>query len=120
MKTVLPTNNEAWGFWGTIRHRADPAEAWPVAFKAIATATGCADEGVRDFLDSRFGRHFADEVANHLFTGHGLQRAIEAAISRWTGWTTGRQEQRDYGIPRGLPYLTGFVTHFEIMAEADA
>lgn len=28
MHTVLPTNNEAWGFWGTIRHHADPPKAF--------------------------------------------------------------------------------------------
>jgi hypothetical protein len=30
------------------------------------------------------------------------------------GWTIGRQTSKQYGIPRGLPYLTGFVIHCEI------
>jgi hypothetical protein len=120
MHKVLPTNNEAWGFWGTIRHHADPAEAWPTAFTAIATATGCADEGVRDFLDSRHGRHFAEDVANGLFEGRSLADAIDAAIERWMAWTIDRRTSRETGIPRGLPYLVGFVTDCEIMAEADA
>ncbi len=71
MHTVLPSNNEAWGFFGTIRHHADPTEAWPIVSRAIADATGCSEIGVRDFLDSRHGRHFADDVANGLFTGAG-------------------------------------------------
>ena len=33
------------------------------------------------------------------------------------GWRIDRKTSRDEGIPRGLPYLTGFVTHFAIMAE---
>jgi hypothetical protein len=120
MNKVLPTNNEAWGFWGTIRHHADPEHAWPIAFNAIATATGCADEGVRDFLDSRHGRHFADDVANGLFEGRSLADAISAAIERWMTWTIDRRTSRETGIPRGLPYLVGFVTDCEIMAEANA
>jgi hypothetical protein len=27
--TTLATNNEAWGFWGTIAHHGDPAPAPP-------------------------------------------------------------------------------------------
>jgi len=34
------------------------------------------------------------------------------------GWTIGRQTSKDYGIPRGLPYLTGFVIHCEIVEES--
>ena len=30
------------------------------------------------------------------------------------GWTIGRQTSKQYGIPKGLPYLTGFVIHREI------
>ncbi|MDI3470359.1 MAG: Topoisomerase IA [Pseudolabrys sp.] len=120
MNMVLPTNNEAWGFWGTIRHHDNPEQAWPVAFKAISTATGCADEGVRDFLDSRHGRHFADDVTNGLFEGRSLADAIDAAIERWMTWTIDRRTSRETGIPRGLPYLVGFVTDCEMMSEADA
>jgi hypothetical protein len=120
MSKVLPSNNEAWGFWGTIHHHVDPAEVWPAAFRAIAAATGCADEGVRDFLDSRHGRHFADDVANGLFERRSLADAIDKAIERWMTWTIDRRTSRETGIPRGLPYLLGFVTDCEIMAEACA
>jgi len=51
-KAILPTNNTDWGFWSTIRHQADPAEAWPITMQAVAAATGCTDIAVRDFLDS--------------------------------------------------------------------
>lgn len=120
MNKTLPSQNEAWGFYGTIRHHADPAEAWPIVFQAITATTGCSEIGVRDFLDSRHGRHFADDVANGLFEGLSLQQSIDAAIDRWMNWTINRRTSRETGIPRGLSYLIGFVTDCEIMAEANA
>jgi hypothetical protein len=55
---MLSTNNTAWGFWGTIAQDADARAAWALAMPAIMS-----EEAVRDFLDSRHGRHFADDVA---------------------------------------------------------
>jgi hypothetical protein len=115
--TSLPTNNPAWGFWGTMSHEMDPAPAWAIAMQAIAAATGCPDTAVRDFLDSRQGRHFADDVLNGLLGGLALQAAINAAATRWMEWSIGRRTSRDTGIPQGLPYLTGFVAHATILAE---
>ncbi len=112
------TANPDWGFFGTIRHHADPAAAWATALPAIASATGCPETAARDFLDSTQGRHFADDVSNELVAGKTLTAAIDAAITRWMGWRISRQTERDTGIPKGLPYLTGYVTHSEIMAEA--
>jgi hypothetical protein len=118
--TTPPSNNEAWGFYSTIRHHADPAAAWPLAMRAIGEATGCLEVGVRDFLDSKHGRHFADDVADGLCQGRTLLQAIAAAVDRWMTWTIDRRTARETGIPRGLPYLVGFVTDCEIMAEATA
>jgi len=123
--TILPTRNTEWGFWGTIDRidddlAADAPKAWTLASKSIAAATGVSPEGVRDFLDSRHGRHFADDVANWLARGDTLKDAIDAAVARWMGWRIDRRTCRDTGIPAGLPYLTGFAAHFEILAESDA
>jgi hypothetical protein len=119
--TILPTRNEEWGFFGTIGRSenaaADPTAAWEIVFRKIAETTGAAPEGVRDFLDSRHGRHFADDVANGLWKGETLDAAIGAAIARWMGWRIDRRTSRDTGIPQGLPYLTGLVEHYAIMAE---
>ena len=104
-----------WGFWGTMKEEA-PA-AWAVALPAIAMVTGTELDAARAFLDSRHGRHFADEVRNHLLKDKTLADAINAAIEQWMGWTIGRQTSKQHGIPRGLPYLTGFVVHCEIMEE---
>ncbi|MDO3530834.1 hypothetical protein Q3O93_02750 [Ralstonia pseudosolanacearum] len=118
MTTANPipaTRNKDWGFWGTMNENAQAA--WPIAMTAISDATCQPLESVRTFLDSRHGRHFADDVLNQMLTGNDIEQAIRAAVTRWMGWTIGRQTARDYGIPRGLPYLTGFVIHCEIVEE---
>lgn len=113
--TIPATRNEGWGFHGSMNERAEAA--WPLAMTAVANATGESLETVRVFLDSRFGRHFADDVLNAVDDGTPLADAIEAATRKWMGWTIGRQTSKDYGIPRGLPYLTGFVVHCAILDE---
>lgn len=114
---ALPTRNEAWGFYGSTAGFTDADAAWSIAFPAVAAATRASADGVRDFLDSRYGRHLADDVNNGIHAGLDLEAAIDAAITRWIGWTISRNTARETGIPKGLPYLTGFVTHFEIQAE---
>ena len=65
--TILPTRNEAWGFFGTMQLAgADPMQSWNAASAMIAAETDASAEAVRDFLDCRHGRHFADDVASEL------------------------------------------------------
>jgi len=116
--TIPATTNESWGFWGTMNEKAQ--SAWPLAMNAVADATGQSLESVQTFLDSRHGRHFADDVNNALFLGANLQDAIKQATQRWMGWTISRQTSKGYGIPKGLPYLTGFVIHCDICEELAA
>ena len=117
--TQIPaTRNEAWGFWGTMTDNA--AAAWPMAIAAIGEATGESPDAVRVFLDSRHGRHFADDVLNQMHAGHALADAVHAATQQWMGWKIGRQTCKQYGIPRGLPYLKGFVIQCAINEEAFA
>ena len=120
--TILPTPNTEWGFFGTIARieaspAVEPTEVWEIAAHRIAETTEASPEGVRDFLDSRHGRHFADDVANGHCTGAPLAAAIDAAIARWMGWRISRRTFRDEGIPVGFPYLTGWVAHFGILGE---
>ena len=115
---IPATGNEAWGFYGCLRERAEAA--WPIAMHAIAEATGEPLESVRAFLDSRHGRHFGDEVHNGLYRGLDLPEAIQAATQRWMGWKITQQISKDYDIPQGLPYLLGFVIQagiYQDMAE---
>jgi hypothetical protein len=116
ISSIPATQNEAWGFWGTMQDQA--SAAWPLAIAAICEATGQSPESVRLFLDSRHGRHFADDVRNQLITGRALADAIQAATAQWMAWTIGLQTSKEYGIPKGLPHLTGFVIHCAITEES--
>jgi len=122
---TLPSRNEDYGFLRTItvcplRDRRS-AEVWTLASTMIAAAIRAASEdemiGIRDFLDSRMGRHFADDVVGNM-TGCniGVETAITSAIRRWQDWRISRQTEREEGIPAGLPYLTGWVQHFAVTA----
>jgi len=128
---ILPSRNEDYGFFQTLtvcpqRDRRS-AEVWTLASRLIAEAIHADREdemiGIRDFLDSRMGRQFADDVVGNM-TGCniGPEAAIGSAIRRWQDWRIDRKTERAEGIPAGLPYLTGWVQHFAItaaMAESD-
>jgi len=114
--TIPESGNVEWGFWGTMTDQAEAA--WPLAMIIISDATYQPLKSVRAFLDSCHGRHFADAVQIGLYTGTTLADAINAATQRWMGWPIGRSTSKQYGIPKGLPYLTGFVIHCEIVEES--
>jgi hypothetical protein len=128
---ILPSRNKDYGFFRTMTvcpqrdRRSD--EVWGLASTLISKAIRARSEdemiGIRDFLDSRMGRYFADDVIGNM-TGCNIdsEAAIKSAIRRWQDWRISRQLERDEGIPAGLPYLTGWVQHFAIaaaMAESD-
>lgn len=113
------TQNEGWGFWGTMGAHADGA--WPLAMEAVREATGEDGETVRAFLDSRYGRHFADEVLDGLKVSRmPLQAAITHTTVRWMALRIGKQTSREYGIPHGMAYLNGFVIHCGLIAETES
>jgi hypothetical protein len=116
--TLLRSANERRGFFGTIRQHADPHQAWMLAMGAIAKAAGCSAEAVRAFLDSRYGRHFADEVASVMYSERDLAAAIDDVVERWTELRTDTLIEREIGIAQGLPYLTGFVLMREALLNA--
>lgn len=122
---TLPSQNETFGFFGTMtncpRRDRPSAEVWALAFSLIAEAIHADSEdemiGVRDFLDSRMGRHFADDVIGNLTScSINLETAITTAIAKWQDWRISRRTQREERIPAGLPYLTGWVQHFAVAA----
>lgn len=128
---ILPSRNPDHGFFGTLttcpqRDRRS-VEVWVLASTLIAEAIRANSEdemiGLRDFLDSRMGRQFADDVVSNM-TGRDIdcETAIKSAIRTWQDWRISRQTERDEGIPVGLPYLTGWVQHFAVaaaMADSD-
>lgn len=118
---VLPSRNESNGFFGsmtTCPHRERRSvEVWMLASTLIAATVQAKNQedamGIRDFLDSRMGRYFADDVMGALEGGEvDSEMAIKSTIAKWQGWRIDRQLQRLEGIPAGLPYLTGWVQHF--------
>lgn len=122
MTSPLPTANARHGFFGTFaREGMDATTAWNTATAMIADVVGSDPDtlvGIRDFLDSRWGRHFADMVLDRLQQSVPIRTAIKDAIKTHQGWTIGEKTEADEGIPAGLPWLTGWVIHFAIAAEA--
>jgi len=125
---IPPSRNEDYGFFRTLtvcpqRDRRS-SEVWSLALRLIAEAIHADSEdemiGIRDFLDSRMGRHFADDVVGNM-TGCniGLETAIGSTIRRWQDWHIDRKTEREHGIPAGLPYRTGWVQHFAVTAEME-
>ena len=122
---MLSSRNEDYGFFRTITNCPErdrrSSEAWALAFRSIADAIHADSEdemiGIRDFLDSPMGRHFADDVVGSM-TGCSIdsEAAIKSAIRRWQGWRISRRTAHEEGIPAGLPYLTGWVQHFAVTA----
>ena len=121
--TILPTRNAAWGFWGTISRiendpAADPAKAWEIASRRDRRGDHRLARG-----GARLPRQPPRPPLRRRRRERALRRArrskeaIDAAIARWMGWRIDRKTSRETGIPRGLPYLTGFANHFAIMAE---
>ena len=122
---ILPSRNEGFGFFATLTSCAErdrrSTEVWTLASALIAEALRADSEdemiGIRDFLDSRMGRQFADDVVGNMMGCNiELEAAIASAIRRWQGWRISRQTERYEGIPAGLPYLTGWVQHFAVAA----
>ena len=91
-KTMPPTDNAQWGFWGTSeRNGYDAAMAWQAGGDALATAFDLTPVEIRDLLDARFGRHLADDLSS-IEGGPVSAEAIETHIMarladrRWRRW----------------------------------
>ena len=64
MTTILSTDNEGHGFFGTcLSSNWDAPELWTVATDALVRHFGTSPEMARAVLDSRTGRHLADELS---------------------------------------------------------
>ena len=111
---ILPSRNPDHGLFGTLttcpQRERRSVEVWVLASTLIAKAIRANSEdtmiGIRDFLDSRMGRHFADDVVGHMIGCNiDSETAIRSSIRTWQDWRISRQTECDEGIPAGLPYL---------------
>ena len=104
--TILPTRNEAYGFFGTMRLAgADPMQSWNAASAMIAAETDASPEAVRDFLDSRHGRHFADDVAERARQGRpepSRRRSRRRSPAGWAGGSAAGPSATRASLP-GFP-----------------
>ncbi len=105
---TLKSENESYGFYGTMSLDGCAKAAWAAAMTAIAEDTGAEPDYVRAFLDSRWGRHFADTVHDYLGRLE-LEQTVAAAITHWNSWKLSARDRRELGIPMPMRYLDGMV-----------
>lgn len=63
---ILPTENEAYGFWGTMlsNYGAEPqARLWTDVSRFLMDRHRLTAAQARKFMDSRMGRHLADDLS---------------------------------------------------------
>lgn len=63
-KKILKTQNKEYGFWGTTElhySNKETQDRWNDAFEILVQLSGKSPESIREYLDSRSGRHLADE-----------------------------------------------------------
>jgi hypothetical protein len=86
--TILKTENEGYGFYGTIwtafNSQTAADRAWELAFTKIQELTGMTPEQVLTFLDSRHGRHLADSAVSPF--GYS-DESVLAAVLEFNGYT---------------------------------
>ena len=81
--TALPTANEEWGFWGTSVQNGYNAElTWDVTSKFLAERFELTAEETRTVLDSRFGRHLADDLSFAKYGPHSAVSIIAHLTNR--------------------------------------
>jgi hypothetical protein len=114
---AVTSRNTERGFFGTVRPHANAAKAWAAASAAVARATRCSNEAIRGFLDSRYGREFAESVIVAVTRGEPLHDAIDQAVEHWMDRRTNGHIESELGIPRGLPCLIAFVRMHEALHE---
>lgn len=87
----MKTTNPNYGFYGDK----------DAALAKVSKATNQPQGRIAVFLDSRPGRHFADQVNCE---------GLDATIACWQSWKPSRTTRRQYGIASGTDYLTAEIT----------
>jgi hypothetical protein len=64
---VIPTENECYGYYGTMKEefgRRQMKAVWNLTFGTLAAMLDWDSQKIRQFLDSRIGRALADALLN--------------------------------------------------------
>ena len=117
MNELLRTQNESWGFYGTMSSTGKSEESWNLAFNLLLKATKVNANCVRLFLDGTQGRHFADEVKEHLSKGVDLKTSIQTVIAKWKIWKVPKGIQKRYNIKSTYNYIETFALAYAIQNE---
>lgn len=84
---MIPPTEDCWGFYGTIQSNEslgdkDASQAWAEAFRILRSAPWKpSDIAIRNFLRSRWGRHFANAVS--VYEGALEERIAKASQESW-------------------------------------
>lgn len=113
---ILPTENEAWGYFGTAytnfndeKYGDNPRmlaqAAWHAVFYALMQEyPSVSSKAIREFLDNKTGRHFADEVidADRSMLLRSVQKVLRASGSgAWISKELGIVAGTAIGVPPG-------------------
>lgn len=79
----LETENKEWGFYGTLQ-RTEFGEctedAWDAFFDSVMQITRFSEADIREFLDSKWGRHMADETYDALTQSETVRAAVDKVV----------------------------------------
>ncbi len=77
-KGILSTQNEGWGFFGTVQMQTKNIEKteefWNAASMIITKNADFNPSKTRELLDSRWGRHTADSFYEEINNGTFIER----------------------------------------------
>lgn len=121
---MLPPKNSTCGFYGAIAaaHPTEAPEVWEEAFYVLLGVGGkyVTPEGVRYFLDSRYGQRFASSVLGRWGTYPGTP--VTEAARAWCSEKLLATHRHLLGIPAafdGVDYLYGLLCWATVAAETD-
>lgn len=88
---IPQTQNKMYGFYGTCDDAGlNPDEFWNAAVEQIHQITNECPQDIAIFLDSRSGRHFANDVISQFYRHKNQQVAIDLATKSWQCYPSGK------------------------------
>lgn len=119
---MLASENKNYGFYGTMYNMEyDVDDVWKIAFKKIKKATEQSDKAVRAYLDSGYGRHFADMVIDcdrvtHKGKRLSISQSIDMVIDEQMRYNATRADAHTVRMPNTTPML---IIHVMLADEAE-